>query len=77
MASNNTNMTVPIGALPVEKATPAQGLSVEITSFVFLGFAWLVVLLRFWTRLFVVRAVGWDDWIMGLSTVFGRSSILQ
>jgi len=73
MASNfgqiHTNKTIPVGAVPIEKASRAQGLSIVIPAFVFLALAWLAVLLRFWTRVIVVRAVGWDDWTMGLSAV--------
>lgn len=36
---------------------------------VFLSISWLTVVLRFWTRIRIVRNLGWDDYVMGITLV--------
>lgn len=38
-------------------------------STVFLVICWLTVFLRLYVRSFIVKSVGWDDWVIVLATV--------
>jgi hypothetical protein len=56
---------LPAGTLPVKVGTFQQGVSVQATCGVFLGLAWITVLMRLYTRGILVRNIGMDDvWIL-------------
>ena len=40
-----------------------------VVSSVFICITWVTVILRFYTRQFIVKSVGWDDWLILLTTV--------
>jgi hypothetical protein len=62
--SNNTGIT------PLLQATPAQSLSIVLTSAILLPLAWISVGLRFYTRHVLVEGCGWDDYSMAVTLVY-------
>lgn len=55
--------------VPIALVPRSHGTSILINSAVFLGLAWVTVGLRFYTRVRIVRAIGWDDGSMLVTTV--------
>ena len=53
----------------------SQAMITEAVVWTLAPLAIIVVSLRFYTRAFIVRRIGWDDWIMLLATV--RSTITK
>jgi hypothetical protein len=56
-------------AVPIESVPLQHAQSILTVCAVFLGTAWITVGLRLWTRVRIVRAVGWDDGWMLVSIV--------
>jgi hypothetical protein len=51
--------------VPIERVPRRHSTSILTVCAVFLGIAWITVVLRLWTRAKIVRAVGWDDgWML-------------
>jgi hypothetical protein len=63
-----------LDAIAIQQIPKQQSVNEIVVAATFLSAAWITVLLRFWTRTFVVRALSWDDWTMAL-TVVGMSCI--
>jgi hypothetical protein len=67
---------VPSNAVAI-RMVPKDKANMEITfAIVFLSIAWVTVLLRLWTRAFVVRSLWWDDWCMVMTVVRPRSNLI-
>jgi hypothetical protein len=60
---------IPIDAVAIEQVPRNQIINEIIVAAVFVSVAWATVLLRFWTRIFVVQSLGWDDWTMAMTMV--------
>jgi hypothetical protein len=60
---------VPLGAIAIPSISDGTIKSEIGIAASFLLLAWIAVALRFYTRAFVVRNLGWDDWIMALTLV--------
>ena len=59
----------PVIDLPIIGTTLSQyNASIGVTC-AFLAFSWIIVVARLWTRLWVIRMAGWDDWFAVLSLV--------
>lgn len=55
--------------VPIERVPIRDSRSILTVCAVFLGIAWITVVLRLWTRTRIVRAFGWDDAWMLVSIV--------
>jgi hypothetical protein len=59
-------------AVPLHPVPVANKIAILIVCAVCLFVSWVSVLLRLWTRAFISRSLGLDDWIMVLTTVSNR-----
>jgi hypothetical protein len=75
MEASVSHKAVPIGEVAIELVSRSQTIKEIVVASVFLSVAWLTVLLRFWTRLVVVKSLGWDDWCMSLTMVTPLSDL--
>jgi hypothetical protein len=72
------NMDVSSGALQLWHAAQHRTSLVTAVTGVFLALVWSTLLLRLWVRGHLLRGVGWDDWIMVLTSVrLNRSRTLR
>ena len=48
---------------------PNRGPSITITTIVFLALSWIVVVTRYYVRIFITKNFSLDDWLTGLCLV--------
>jgi hypothetical protein len=69
MEASASRRAMPPGTVAIQLVSRGPTVKEITVASVFLSIAWITVLLRFWTRVMVVKSLGWDDWCMGLTMV--------
>jgi hypothetical protein len=62
--------------VPIDPVPLSHTITIATVSILFLVVTWITVALRFYTRIVIVRILGWDDWIMLFTLVRIPSALL-